>query len=287
MTEQEKKLFETFASKVFKLDAEAMSGLYNDDGELTSIDVLENANSEKIANLKTEKDNQYKRGLREGATKFEKHIRDAYEVDSEEEGTVLIDLLVDKKVADASEKSKLTDDDIQKHPKFIELKTETDKKVKDAIKARETEFEKEKQEFQRKEVFGKVKDRVVNNYLKALNPILPENTEIANTRLNNFLNEFEGFDYQEKDDDFVVLKDGKVYEDAHGNTVKLSELAKYKADKHFEYKAADDRDNAGNKEGDKKTITFKDKADYNAQIAAEKDQAKQSELAAAWMAQQK
>jgi len=283
MTDKEKKILESTLSKLFKMDAEALSSLYNEDGELITFDPVIAANEAKIAKLSEEKDNQYKRGLKEGATKLEKHIREKYDVDSEEQGTVLIDLLVDSKIAEVSKKSELSEEEIQKHPKFIELKSETDKKVKEALKAREVEFDKEKQEFLRKETLGRVKSKA-EQMLSALNPILPEDPNKADSWKATYLREFEGFDYQQKDDDFVVLKDGKVYEDAHGNTVKLSELAKNTADKYFEYKAAEDRNAPGNKAGGDKAIVFKDREDYKRQVAEAKgDTQKQNELAEAAM----
>jgi hypothetical protein len=278
MTEAEKKILESSLSKLFKLDKEALSSLYNEDGELTTFDPVIAANETKIASMKEEKDNQYKRGLKDGATKFEKHIKDKYQVDAEVDGTDLVDALVDKKIA---ETSTLTDDQVEKHPKFIELKTETDKKIKEAVKVKEAEFEKEKAEYARKETLQSVRGKAIS-ILDGLNPILPEDQNKAKSWKETYLREFEQFDYQPKDDDFVVLKDGKVYEDAHGNTVKLSELAKNTADKYFDYKKAEDRSGSGNKEGGEKKVTFKDRDDYTRQVKEAKgDVGKQRELATA------
>jgi hypothetical protein len=277
MTKEEKKILESALSKLLKMDAEAMSSLYNEDGDLISMDAVIEANASKTANHKEEKENQYKRGLKEGATKFEKYIRNLG-IDSESEGTDLVDELIETKLKEVSKKPELTDDDIEKHPKFIELKTETDKKIKEAIKARDAEFAKEKMEFLRKETLSKV-TRKAEEMLNSLNPLLPEDQAKAEAWKKTYLKEFEGFEYQEKDGDFVVLKDGKVYEDSHGNTVKFSELAKSTADKYFEYKAADDRSNAGNKDGSTPSIIIKSREEFNNKIKeAGQDTAKRDQI---------
>ena len=112
MTDPEKKVLEGFLSKTLKMDTEDMAGLYNDAGELTSLSVASEADTTRIKKLKEDASSQYKRGLKEGATKIESELKDKYEIDSELVGLELVDHIIEDKTKTQSD----ADGDITKHP---------------------------------------------------------------------------------------------------------------------------------------------------------------------------
>jgi hypothetical protein len=262
MTNEERVILESAMSKLFKIGKEAMSSLYNEDGELISMDSIIEANVSKQAAHKEEKENQYKRGLKEGSVKFEKAIKQ--EIDSDLEGVELVAELVSQIQAKASE-NKLTDQDVEKHPRYIELKTEVEKKVKEAVSEKEADIKRLQVEFEKKETFRTINAKALE-MLESLNPVLPEDKAKAESWKKTYLKEFEGFDYQEKDGDYIVLKDGKVYEDSHGNPIKLTDLSKLTADKYFEFNTAEQRKSPANKDSSFLSISIRSREHLNEEL---------------------
>lgn len=242
MTESEKKTFEAFLSKAFKLDSEAMSRLYNEDGELTDVSVLEEADQTRIKSLKDNADNQYKRGIKEGAAKIEKELRERYEVDSENIGVDLVDEIITAQIEQVKGKA---DDDISSHPRYLELIAEKNK----AIKAKEDEwklkFESREEDLRKERVFSTAKKKALDK-LRSLNPILPEDDRKAQKWQEKYLEEIvRGVDIQEQGDDLILMKDGKELQDDHGYRVSFDDWTQRVAADFFDFRKADDRSTSG------------------------------------------
>ena len=120
--DEQTKLNETL-SKVFKLDAEKLATLYNEAGELTDLNIVIEADEKRVAKFNTEKTAQYNRGIKEGAGKIEKELKEKFAVDSDLVGVELVDSIVIKQTEEAQERSK----DITKHPDYIKLEASIDK----------------------------------------------------------------------------------------------------------------------------------------------------------------
>ena len=75
MTKEESKILNEFLSKTLKIDAEQLATLYNEAGELQGLQIAYDADASRVSKIKTENQNQYNRGLKEGASKIEKEIK--------------------------------------------------------------------------------------------------------------------------------------------------------------------------------------------------------------------
>ena len=257
--------FEAFVVKAFKLTTEELASLYNDAGELADFSLIERKDAERITKLSTDKTNQYNRGLKEGAQKLEKEIKEKYEIDSDLLGIELFDHVIETKVAEIK---KAEPGEVLKHPDVIKALNDKDK----ALKAKDKEWEKKladkEKEINRSNLFSKVKEKALLEFEK-LNPILPENAEKAQALKDILVERLNKFNYQLEGEDLIVLKeDGSPLQDAHGNGITFADHIKGHAEKYFDFKAADDRSSSGNKppagggQGSKKVRTPKDKADY-------------------------
>ena len=84
-----------------------------------------------------------------------------------------------------------------------------------------------------------------------MNPILPATKEIADKQVNNFVNSLKGsFNFDIQGDRVVVLdKEGKVVQDAHGNSRSFEDIVKSEAGGLFEFKANNGGAGAGNEGG--------------------------------------
>ncbi len=113
--------FEAFVVKAFKLTSEDLASLYNEAGELTDFSLIEQKDAERIKKLSGDKTNQYNRGLKEGAEKLEKQLKEKYEVDSDLIGVELFDSIIETKIADIKGAGP---DDVLKHPDVIKALNE-------------------------------------------------------------------------------------------------------------------------------------------------------------------
>ena len=246
MTPAEQKLLNESLSKLFKIDSEMLASLYNEAGELTDFSKILELDADRIKEYKTQNDSQYKRGIKEGASKIEKEIREKYEFDSDLVGVDLIDSLVVKKIEEASQSHK----DISKHPEYIKLQVSIDKQLKDRDKEWESKLTEKEKEFNKAKLFDRVRDRALAN-LDSRKPILPEDPRKAQKWKDTYLSELRNGNYMEDGDNIIVLDaEGKPLQTAHGKPVTFDEYEKEIADGYFEYPVAGARSSSGNKEQD-------------------------------------
>ncbi len=266
MNTEEKKLFEGVLSKTLNLDAEAMSGLYDADGNLTDVTKLLEADADRVAKFKTERQDQYNRGVKEGATKIEKELKKKYSVESDLIGIELVEHILETQTTDLNEKlSKkgAKDEDFEKHPKFAQFKKDHEKQLNEKDKEWETKVDQMKSEWTRKETIAKVAKIAFAELDKDY--LLPDNPSRANALKDVMQRELENENYSFLDDGTPVIldKEGKVKEDAHGKTISFKDFSNSIADKYFDKRQAQERGNAGNIN---KIITtadvFKNKAEF-------------------------
>lgn len=242
MTEKEQKIINGFLSKTLKIDTEELASLYNEAGELVDLSIAEKADVERIKKFKTDATDQYKRGIKEGALKIEKAAKEKYAADSDLEGVELIDFIITEKITEA----KGTTDDITKHPEFLKHQHEWDKQLKLKDKEWQAKLDDKDREFTKKAVMSKIEKRALDE-LDKLRPILPEDANKAQKWRNKYLEEFRVFDYQEKDGEFIMLKDGEPVKDSHGHMVTFEDFAHETAGGYFDFQQAQDRSSSGNK----------------------------------------
>ena len=241
--EEQTKLNETLV-KVFKLTEEQVSQLYNEDGDLTDLSVVVKADEHRVAKFNADKTSQLNRGIKEGAEKVEKAIKEKYAVESDLIGVELVESIVAKQTEEASTASTK---DISKNPEYIKLESSISKQLKDRDKEWEEKLAKREAEFNKEAIFGRVSKRALTN-LEARKPILPSDPAKAQVWRDTYLNELKAANYQEADDGtpIVLDKEGNVMKDTHGNTVTFAEFEKNISDKYFEYPTAQQRSSSGN-----------------------------------------
>jgi hypothetical protein len=263
MTAEERTKLDETLVKVFKLTPEQLATLYNEAGDLIDLKAVTEADEKRVAKFTTEKTQQLNRGIKEGAEKIEKAIKEKYSVESELIGIELVDSIVVRQVEDAT---KAGSKDITKHADYIKLEASIDKKLKDRDKEWEGKLALKESEFKKEKLFEKVKDRALPS-LDARKPILPNDPEKAQYWRTAYINELKSTNYQESDDGtpIVLDKDGNALKDSHGNPITFDEFIKMKQDRMFEFPVAEGRSSPGNKPPDGKpgqgTGGYKTKAD--------------------------
>lgn len=249
MTKEEKVILEGFLSKTLNMDSEAISGLFNADGELVDMGHALELDATRISKFRTDKEAQYNRGLKEGATKIEKAIKAKYSIDNNELiGVDLLDHVIELQTSELTEKlkNKGKDDDFEKSPKYLQLKQEWEKQLKTKDQEWESKLTEKESEWNRKETLGKIAKLAFNELETGY--VLPENAERANALKEVLQRELESGNYKFDDSGEPILldKEGKPIEDQHGKLVQFKEHINGLASKYFDKKVAAQRGNAGN-----------------------------------------
>lgn len=246
MKADEQRLFNETLVKVYKFTPEQLSSLYNEDGDLANLTCVIEADEKRMQKFTADKTQQLNRGIKEGAGKIEKEVKDKYGIESDLIGVELVNFLVLKQVEEANVAGTK---DITKHPDYIKLESSVDKKLKDRDKEWEGKLNLKDSEFKREKLFDKIKDKALVN-LETRKPILPTDPRKAQVWRETYLNELKSGNYQESDDGtpIVLDKEGNVMKDSHGNTVTFDEYEKSISDKYFEYPAAEQRSSSGNQQ---------------------------------------
>jgi hypothetical protein len=244
MKPEEKKVLNDSLSKLFKIDSETLASLYNEAGDLIDFSEVMKLDAERIAKYKSENDSQFKRGIKEGASKIENAVKEKYEIESDLVGVDLVDQLILKKVEEVKTSSTK---DITKNPEYIKLQVSIDKQLKDRDKEWTAKLEAKEKEFVKTQLFEKVSKRGLVN-LRKRNPILPSDPVKAQYWEDAYRSELSKRDYLENGEDLVVLDNGKPLQNAHGNPISFDEFTNDIADRIFEFPKAEDRSSPGNKD---------------------------------------
>lgn len=258
----EKEFISGFLSKTLNMDNEAVSALYNADGSLKEdvVSLLESKDAERVKRIKEEatkdafNDGRLK-SKAETLTKFEKEFKEKTGFKSDKQGVELI--LAWGEELQKSSKSELTDDVIKKHPIYLNMLEAKEKEKTDAIINKENEFNQFKSEIKNKETFTSVSNKALEAF-NSLKPILSTDQNKAKAQQELFIEKLKGFEYEIQENRIVVLKDGKPYEDKHGNPVKFENLVRDIADKYYDFHKGESRSSSGNG-GDNRGLGGSDK----------------------------
>lgn len=191
---------------------------------------------------------QYSRGKKEALEDLEKELRDTYSIDSDKQGTELVSLIVEKNKA----KSKLNDEEVKKHPLYLDLEKNTvPKKLYDEEIQKHENY---KSEVEKVKQLAIVKRDVLSHF-RTLNPVISENPKVAATREEDFLAKFDSYDYDIKEDgDHFVTKNGERIENEQGHPIKFKDFVKIIASANYDFKVQDDKGNTGNQNGHDKQV---------------------------------
>lgn len=254
-----KKIITGLLSKTYKLDDGEVATLLESGDNITEETILEqllSKDTERVTALKKATDTTgkfqegYAKAKKEERANFEKEIKEKFGIESDNTGLELVDTIVSEKSAEAGKgkKGEVTEDDVKKHPVYQNLESRAKKEIADKAKEFNDKYTQLEQKQKRGETFATIKAKAMN-LLDGLKPVLPGNTDVANNIKGLFLGALDGFDYELQGDRAVILKDGKVMEDKHGNSMELEDLVKTTASKFFEFQKNNGGENPGAGDG--------------------------------------
>lgn len=268
-------------TKFFNKSDEEVAELFftksDEDDELKlkedALDLAYNMDAERVKNIKasskedTQKyfDNGYSKGKKETFEDVEKQFSEITGFSSEKEKfeEKLTDFM--ESISKKEPKSKLTDDDVKKHPLYRELESSIKNKyiLREDHEKIAFEYEDFKKNVEKNMAFDAVK-RDIQKIFKGLGAIEPEDANVATNRYNDFVEKFKNYEYEvAADGNHFILKDGKRLEDEHNHPVTFQSFVESNAKQYYEIKKQDSKGTAGNKNGEPEgAVVFKDKEDW-------------------------
>lgn len=189
----------------------------------------------------------YAKGKKEVLTTLETSLKEKYEIESDLTGAELVEHIVTEKgkTAAGTKPKEITEDDVRKHPAFVNA----EKAHKAALKQAQTEAETKLTEVETGYKKKETRNSVAKNALAALaalNPVLPGIAAAAENQQRAYLDTIlNGLDFEVQGDKTVVMKDGKVQTDPQGHNLTLEDLVKNTAPTFFEFKANNGGANPG------------------------------------------
>lgn len=238
--------------KAYKMPKTEIDKLLSDDttdedGETTLVD----GDKARIGKLTTPKKGEtfqdgYKKAKAEVLTELETQLKEKYELESDATGVDLVEAIVTEKAKTGKAKEP-TEDDIRKSPVY----QAQEKAHKLALKAKDTEWQTKYDEqvaaYKKGETFGQVSKKALD-ILATMNPVQQANATVAANIQNAFLSTFKGYDFdlQDNGNRVVVMRDGKVVDDGHGNSLDFEKLVKDTAAGYYAFQQNNGGGNAGN-----------------------------------------
>ncbi len=171
---------------------------------------------------------------------FEKKLRGTYGIDSTSRGLDLV-----KEIIDQVSECDISDEKVKLHPAYLDLELRKTKEI-ETLQENHNDYKLNQDKISR---LTTVKSKVMAIF-SSLNPIESQNTVVAQTRREDFLNKFEQYDYELQDNgDLLILQNGKRLEDPHGNAIKFTDFVKDVAEQNYDFAQSDARGQAGNQDG--------------------------------------
>lgn len=248
---------ESFASSLHKIDAAGLRKaleISDDEKEIDSQKLIDFLISEQSKKLKLRDDAGYQRAEKKILSGLEKDLRTEFNISDDEtaelKGLDLIKHIVESVKAEPGKagKGKLTDDEIKKHPLYLELEKSKSAEVKKIQTDYETKIKEitDGQEYEK--LLTDVERQALQIFTEMGDAILPEEKSIAEKHVNKLLiGELKSYKFQKNGDDILVLNpDGTRKEDKAGNAVTLKDLTQDVAKSNFQFKQSQKRDNTGN-----------------------------------------
>lgn len=243
-------------SKAFKLDEGKITELLTNGENKTTESLLTSLldlDATRVTALRKANDTAgkfqegYAKAKKEVLSELEKSILEKFAVDTDKTGLELIEEIVTIKTAESGKgkSGTITDDDVRKHPVYQTLEVKAKKDLTDRETALTAQIEEIKTTHAREQVLNTIKTKALST-LDTLKPILPANADIANNIKGLFSEALKGYDYEIQGDHIVIMEEGKVKIDAHGNSVSFDDLVKGTASKFFEFQQNNGGGNAGN-----------------------------------------
>ena len=229
--------------------AEALFQMSDDNTEAIKPDALDSLLSFYQNHIQTIKadtskkfDDGYSKGKSETAKQWEKRLREKFAVESDKNG----DDLISDILSAIEKKGDVDDTKVKRHSAYLNLEKQMREQIEALQAAKEQEVTAIKSQFERRDRWEKAKDLILKEFV-SLNPDLGKDEAKKQNRLNWFLKEFEGLDYQFEGDQILILEGDKRKEDNLGHAYDLKRLVREKAEPIFDFVKQDEKGSAGNK----------------------------------------
>lgn len=222
------------------------------------IDAENEAEIKRLQKLAEKKltDHGHQRGVRITAEAYRKAIASKLDLDIADDATA--DAVADaiaQQQADADPET-LTETAVKAHPAYKALETELtntktlketeiNKRVKEKIRTKEEEWEKERKTISRSAIDKELRVKVAE-YLTAKGAVLPENPELRDKRITAFIKtELGGLDIETGDDGYVFKKAGQILAGTDGLAKTLDNLLDDHTPTFFDFREVQPRNSSG------------------------------------------
>lgn len=185
-------------------------------------------------------DKGHQKGTAEALDAWETQIKTELEYQGNEKGVELV-----KAIAKKTNPGKPTE--VKTSPEYLELEKQFKKSNTEWEAKLQAETDRINAEYGSKAMLQNVQAKT-RKLLMDMKPVLGVNPSIADTRVSNFLKEFEAYNYQESADGSLLIlnPDGKRKETANGHPYEFDAMVKEMATKHFEFEQQTQRAQPGN-----------------------------------------
>lgn len=249
------KILRALLTNVYKksdgeIDALLTASEATEDSALSGILEIDRA---RVANLQQPKQGQtfqdgYKKAKAEVLTAFEKEVKEKYGIADEDANNPItgIDLVAAVIAKEAPTSSKLTDDEVKKHPIFLQLERAKRDELKKVTEEWQQKYDERETQIKKTQTLGAVNKKALD-ILGSLKPIFSKNATVAENQKQAWLAQFQGYEFQEAEDGSVtILKDGKRLEDGHGYAKSFDAFVKESANAYFDFEVNNGGGNGGN-----------------------------------------
>lgn len=218
--------------------------------------VLKELDAEKVSTFKEEAkirfDNGVKKGVKDTAKKFESKLKETFEIEEDDlEGDDLLSKVEEVAKANKSKGgegnqidfSKITPEDLEKVPAFINKKRDFEKQLKEKDAEKENAVNTVKNEIKTSTIKNKASNLALAKLLEK-NPILPSDAKKAEKMKNKLLiEEIKNLSFMEGDDGSLIPLDeeGKPKTNANGITIDFDTLVEEIIDNNFEFAKSEER----------------------------------------------
>lgn len=239
-------------SKTVKIDNGKLDELLSSDGatEESVINSLLELDVNRVAEIKKSVDlDKFKEGYakakKEERSAFEKEVKEKFNFSGDATGVSLIESIIAANKPAGSGSKEITEDDVKKHKSYQDLLDSMNQKVNTITTEWETKYNDLQKQHAKTGIVSSVKTKALG-ILDSMKPVLPKNAAAATNLKNIFSGVFDSFDYEEQNGRTLIMKDGKLLEDAHGNRIELEDLIKSTAQSYFDFQENNGGSNGAN-----------------------------------------
>lgn len=217
--------------------------------KILELDTQRVENIKKSVSTKEFIEQGYNKAKKEVLTKFEDELKAKFGIESDKTGQDLVDFIVSEKAEKGGSGEGLTEDAIKRSKFYQDLESKSKKELAELKTTYEKQIEDINNGHNYEKTFSEVSQKALTIF-NGLNPILPQSKTVADNQVKIFVDSLKGFKFEKQDDRIVVMdSEGKVVQDAHGNSRSFEDIVKEQASGLFEFKANNGGSGSGNGNG--------------------------------------